>query len=142
MAETALSRSFIRWRRCLIALFVAFAAVHILPPPCYESLVLSSGNRAVAPTWQDVQIRLSSTAMCSRLKEEAQLRSQGRGSPHIGATLRLFDEVDMKDDEMSTNKEEMQSASCRCRCRLRLECFFEKLSVAGSSRTSVENLMP
>jgi len=85
------------WTRCTVALTAIFTALHILPPPRCQGLVLNANHPAgppLAPTWEDLQTRLSSTRTGSRLIEQALLRSQGRGSPHVGAKIRLFHDDD------------------------------------------------
>jgi glutathione S-transferase len=67
---------------------------------CLSSLVAPTlpTQTARAPPWTELHRRLLDTKTGAQLSHEAELRQQGRGPPHIRATLRLFD-----DDEKCSN---------------------------------------
>ena len=68
-----------------------------------RSAALQMSTSTTVPTWENLKGKVSETPVGKALDRDLELRSQGRGSPHVHSKLRLFDDGDENNNNNNNN---------------------------------------
>jgi glutathione S-transferase len=78
----------------LLTFSYGFTSSSISQRASLHSLSMSSATSVATPSWEELQSTVGETPVGQALNNEVQLRTQGKGSPHVQSKKRLFRQDD------------------------------------------------